>query len=61
MNFVVQKKIIFTSEGCVGKHLLIGESQPLVGQDEKKRAVTCDFQQCGILTSVDSDKPVQPP
>ena len=26
-----------------------------------KLAVTCDFQQCGILTSVDSDKPVQPP
>ena len=24
-------------------------------------AATCDFQQCGILTSVDSDKPVQPP
>ena len=23
--------------------------------------MTCDFQQCGILTSVDSDKPVQPP
>ena len=22
---------------------------------------TCDFQQCGILTSVDSDEPVQPP
>ena len=22
---------------------------------------TCDLQQCGILTSVDSDKPVQPP
>ena len=21
----------------------------------------CDFQQCGILTSVDSDEPVQPP
>ena len=21
----------------------------------------CDFQQCGILTSVDSDQPVQPP
>ena len=21
---------------------------------------TCDFQQCGILTNVDSDKPVQP-
>ena len=26
-----------------------------------KWAVTWDFQQCGILTSVDSDKPVQPP
>ena len=24
-------------------------------------AMTHDFQQCGILTSVDSDKPVQPP
>ena len=23
--------------------------------------MTCDFQQCGILTSVDSDAPVQPP
>ena len=23
-------------------------------------AVTCDFQQCGILTSVDSDEPVRP-
>ena len=27
----------------------------------KKLAVACDFQQCGILISVDSDKPVQPP
>ena len=24
-------------------------------------ATTCYFQQCGILTSVDTDKPVQPP
>ena len=23
--------------------------------------MTCDFQQCGILTSVDSDEPVQSP
>ena len=23
--------------------------------------MTCDFQQCGILTSVDTDQPVQPP
>ena len=28
---------------------------------KQKWAATCDFQQCGILTSVDSDKPVQPP
>ena len=21
----------------------------------------CDFQQCGILTSIDSDEPLQPP
>ena len=26
-----------------------------------KWAATCNFQQCGILTSVDSDEPVQPP
>ena len=25
------------------------------------RASTCDFQQCDILTSVDSDEPVKPP
>ena len=24
-------------------------------------APTCDFQQCGILTCVNSDEPVQPP
>ena len=23
--------------------------------------MTCDFKQCGILTSADSDEPVQPP
>ena len=28
---------------------------------EMYRAVACDFQQCGILTSVDSYEPVQPP
>ena len=26
-----------------------------------KCAMTCNFQQCGILTSVDSYEPVQPP
>ena len=28
---------------------------------KSKRAMTCDFQQYGILISVDSDEPVQPP
>ena len=28
---------------------------------KKKGNVTCDFQQFGILISVDSDKPLQPP
>ena len=28
---------------------------------KKKRAATCDFQQCGILTSIDSDQPMQAP
>ena len=27
----------------------------------KKIAMTCNFQQCGILTGVDSDEPLQPP
>ena len=27
----------------------------------KLSSMTCDFQRCGILTSVDSDEPVQPP
>ena len=26
-----------------------------------KIAMTCNFQQCGILTGVDSDEPLQPP
>ena len=29
--------------------------------NSKKRAVARDFQQCGVLTSVDSDEPLQPP
>ena len=30
------------------------------GSDSVVEAATFDFQQCGILTSVDSDEPVQP-
>ena len=29
--------------------------------EQNKSATTCDFQQCGILTSVDSDELGQPP
>ena len=31
-----------------------------VDDPEHMSHVPCDFQQCGILTSVDSDDPVQP-
>ena len=30
-------------------------------RDSNQRATTCDFQQRGILTWIDSDEPVQPP
>ena len=31
-----------------------------IAADRDKWVATCDFQQCGSLKSVDSDKPVQP-
>ena len=37
------------------------ECQEKVKKGVKIRAVTCDFQQCGILTRVDSDKPLKTP
>ena len=36
-------------------------SKMAVTTNWRKWAMTCDFQQCGILTSVDSGEPVQPP
>ena len=36
-------------------------TEPLRSQRYLSRDLTCDFQQCGILTSVDSDEPVKPP
>ena len=52
----------------VGKELNI-EPVIIQGEELKERgfggtciwAVTCDFQQCGILTSEDSDEHEQPP
>ena len=34
--------------------------QSAANKIKTKRAVKCYFQKCGILTSVDSDEPVQP-
>ena len=39
---------------------LSGEHFRAIWSSDNIRAMTCDFQQCGILTSVNSDKPVQP-
>ena len=41
---------------CVGIFVRNGMIETCI-----KSAATCVFQQCGILTSVDSDEPVQPP
>ena len=46
--------------GCV--NTLIFPKLMICGIDHcHARATTCDFEHCGILTSVDSDQPVQPP
>ena len=46
--------------GCV--NTLIFPKLMILGIDHcHARATTCDFEHCGILTSVDSDQPVQPP
>ena len=49
----ISRKLIFHSFFIQSKKE--GEDQELI------RAATCDFHQCGILTTVDSDEPVQPP
>ena len=47
-------------------HALISSAPRIYHNPQRKSeiyigAVTRDFQQCGILTSVDSEQPVQPP
>ena len=42
-------------------HVVIYIGENLYFDSNYKLAATCDFQQCGILTSVDSEEPVQPP
>ena len=51
-SFVVDKQLRSRS-ACTSAL----SSQPLINS----LSVTCDFQQCGILTSVDSDEPLHPP
>ena len=46
------------------KHVPVKKGLIWAGQEKSiisSCAVTCDFQQCGILTCVDSDEPVKPP
>ena len=47
---VKRNENIYILEHCIAFHVIIDNW-----------AMTCDFQQYGILTSVDSDEPVQPP
>ena len=49
---------------CTGRYvsLLFPSNKVMFSRVEAHiSAAMCDFQQCGILTSVDSDEPVQPP
>ena len=46
---------------CKASILLLLSSYIDCCSSQYSRAVTCDFQQCGILTCVDSIEPVQPP
>ena len=49
------------NSSSLSSEILIWSSSSDSDLKNKIRALTCDFQQCGILTSVDSDRPVQPP
>ena len=42
-------------------HLLVNNSALAELKANTIRAVTCDFQQCGILESLNSREPAQPP
>ena len=55
-KIVIESPNISTSESCLN----VGEECKPV-ESTSIWAVICDFQECGILTSVDSDEPVQPP
>ena len=50
-----------TSQGLRIQNVETGDQYSILYPFKKILAVTCDFQQCGILTSVDSEEHVQPP
>ena len=69
LSLVEHKKSLITLEYAASKQFLCNiKPFSLIRETLFKKlyfalnwAVACDFQQCGILTSVDSDEPMQPP
>ena len=57
----MQVECLISMEKLVGLKTKIKRQQLKSVFVELGMSATCDFQQCGILTSVDSDEPVQPP
>ena len=51
-----QKQMIYVTNNLRKQY-----PQNMYLQVNMNRAATCDFQQCGSLTCVDLDEPVQPP
>ena len=51
------ENVFFLFQSQTGKEIMTKLNE----RKENKCLATCDFQQCSILTSVDSDEPVQPP
>ena len=58
-NYQNSKSLTISSLICLMNILTNGRTEE--GSTCTYYAVTCDFQQCGILISVDSHGPVQPP
>ena len=45
---------------CFHEEIVLSRNLSCPGPNDRKWATTCDFQQCGIFTWIDSDEPVQP-
>ena len=55
----IRPSVKYVDEMTIKKIFWICAWKPM--QCKYNMSCACDFQQCGILTSVDSDEPVQPP